>query len=84
YYSNPNSEQPVYSQTEEVHMHVQSGVKIGTPSELRDFASGLTDGLTTKLSRAATAADFKESREKLDQYLKSGNSSNGIIPQCKN
>mgnify|MGYP000656228730 CR=1 FL=1 len=84
YYSSPTSEQPVYTQTEEVHMRVKSGESINSPTEIRDFVSGLTDGISTKISRAATAADFNESRERLDQVLKSGDVSNGIIPQCKN
>jgi hypothetical protein len=82
YYSNENSQLPDYTKINEVNMTVASGVNPGSPDELRNAAEFLTDGASRAMSRAATLNDFNVQKNKLNQYLNSGNSSNDKLPQC--
>lgn len=77
YYSNKNSQQPDYTEVKEVNTRVESGVNVNTPDVL-------ADGLTRRISRNATLNDFNEQKNKLNQYLSSGDSSNDKLPQCGN
>lgn len=82
YYSDKKSDQPNYIVTEAAHLKVESGVEFGSDG-LIDTLDFLSDGASTKISRAVTSWDFKAQKAKLEEYLRSGDSSNDKLPQCK-